>query len=201
MVRRFLLVVLLTTIPSYAFALEGLGPRVTVTGTLTEIRMTKDQAFKQEGATLILKASNGQRVTVDVPREAAIISEGRLSRKEIIPANLTEGMLLRIRGLRRGVDSLTASLIVIVDIQVNPALSGNGILIATGEETITVLPPSNIPTTYTLTNETEVTISLSTRGQKKLTLIGKTVIFTLNPSDPTQIRVLRISSPVVTYPQ
>ncbi len=180
-------------LPASAFALEGIGPRITVTGIVQEVRISKDQAFNKEGAEVIIKATNGQIVTVVLDKYSKIISEGRMSRKDMIPANITVGMQVRTRGWRANSDSLTASLFIIMNIALNPVLSHNGVLTAINGNTITVLGVDGQSRAFTLTNETEVQINYTLYGTNGITLIGKQVLLTLNPNDSKLIRILRVT--------
>ena len=185
--------VLSLVLPMSAFALEGIGPRVTVTGIVQEVHISTQQAFSEEGGEIILKASNGQIVTIVFTKDTQIISEGRLSRKYMIPANIVVGMQLRARGWRVNENSLTASLAVIMNIELNPVLSHNGILQSVSGNQITLLGVDGKIRTYTVTNETEVNINYTLHGVNALTMIGKQVLLTLNPSDPTLVRIIRIT--------
>ena len=180
-------------LPVSAFALEGIGPRVTVTGTVTEVRISQQQAFSEEGAEVIIRAKNGQIVTLVLTKHTQILSEGRLSRKRMIPVNIVAGMQVRVRGWRVGSDSLTASLFVISNIELNPILSQNGILKSIDGNTITVLSSDGQNRTFTVTNETEVNLHYTARGADALTLIGKQVLLTLNPNDTSLVRIIRIT--------
>lgn len=180
-------------IPVSALALEGIGPRVTVTGIVGEVRISKDQAFKEEGGEFIITATNGQIVTVIFTKETEITSEGRLSRKLLIPANITEGMHVRVRGWRLDSKSLTASLFIILNIEANPGLSGNGVIQSIDEKGISVLGTDGVTRSYVVTNDTEVNLSYTLYGRSALELTGKQAIFTLNPTDKSQIRILRIT--------
>lgn len=180
-------------LPSAAFALEGIGPRVTVTGTVQEVRMTPKQKFDQVGGTLTLKATNGQIVTVVLQDTVEIMSEGRLSRRSLIPENIQPNMLVRVRGWRVDSKSLTASLVIIQNIQLNPALSLSGILQSINGSIITVLSDDAVTRTFTLTNESTVSISYELTGTDGLSLIGKQVLLTLNPDNQSLIRFLRIT--------
>ncbi len=179
--------------PATAFALGGIGPRASITGTIQEIHISEKQSYEQQGGEIIVKASNGQIVTVSLQDTAVIISEGRLSRKQLIPRNLAIGMLVRIRGLRIDTKTLSASLLVILNIETNPVLSMNGILQNVTDKTITVLTQDGALKTLTITNETTVSISYDLTGPDALTLIGKQVLITLNPADSTLARIIRIT--------
>lgn len=181
------------SLPVAAYALEGSGPRVTITGTVTEVRITEKQAFDQEGAEIIVKASNGQYVTLVITKDTEIVSEGKLSRKLLIPANVQVGMNVRVRGWRLGTDSMTASLFIILNLEVNPAFSANGIIQAIDGANVTVLSQDGKSRTYTLTNESEVNISYTMHGASGVSFVGKQALLTLNSTDATQIRILRIT--------
>ncbi len=180
-------------LPVTALALEGIGPRVTVTGTIQEIHISKEQKFKESGAELILLANNGQVVTVVVQDTATIASEGRLSRKLLTPANLSVNMQVRVRGWRVDSKTLTASLVMITNIELNPVLSLSGILQSVQDNKITVLSPDAKTRTLTVTNETQVSVSYDLTGTRGLSLIGKQVLLTLNPVDPTLVRIMRVT--------
>ncbi len=190
-------------IPAAAFALEGIGPRVTITGTVQEVKISDKESFQEYGGQYTVKAQNGQIVTVVLDKDTEIISEGKLSRKYLRPVNVSKNMQVRIRGWRIGSDSLTASLVVIMNIELNPALSLNGTLQSINGSAVTVLTSDGRSSTYNITNETEVNINYSVRGTDGLTLIGKPVLLTLNPLNSAQVRVLRINGaaePVRTKP-
>ena len=180
-------------LPVSAFALEGIGPRVTVTGTVQEVHITPKQAFDQIGGELIIKAENGQIVTVVLQDTVQIISEGRLSRKALIPANIQPNMLIRVRGWRVDSKSLTAALVIIQNIQLNPALSLNGILQSIDAGKISVLSQDGQTRMFNITNETTVNISYELTGKDALSLLGKQVLLTLNPNDTSLVRILRIT--------
>ncbi len=180
-------------LPIPAFALEGIGPRVTVTGQVQEVRISEKQAFDEEGAEIVMKASNGQIVTVVLTKDTKIISEGRLSRKNMIPANVVVGMQIRVRGWRVNSNSLTASLLVIMNIELNPVLSQYGVLTSVDGATITVLGVDGKSRTYTVTNETEVNLNYTLYGPNALTLVGRQVLLTLNPSNSALVRIIRVT--------
>ena len=180
-------------LPVSALALEGIGPRVTITGTVQEVHITDKQKFNELGGELVIKASNGQIVTVVLQDTVEIISEGRLSRKQLLPVNITPKMMVRIRGWRVDSKSLTASLVIIVNIQLNPALSMNGTLQSIDGNTISVLTQDGMTREYKVTNETQVSISYDLTGTDSLTLVGKQVLLTLNPMDQSYVRILRIT--------
>ncbi|MDD5055387.1 MAG: hypothetical protein PHZ00_03915 [Candidatus Peribacteraceae bacterium] len=193
------LVVLL--VPSSTLALEGVGPRIFVTGTIQEIRISKKQAFDQLGGELTLKATNGQMVTVVIQDTASIISQGRLSRKTMNPGDLRTGMLVRTNGWRVDSKTITASLIIVLNVELNPALSANGIIQSVEATGITVLSQDGTVRSYKVTNETQVNISYDLYGPVGLTLVGKQVLMTLNPDDSGMIRVLRITGTNVSNVQ
>ncbi len=186
-------VALSAIIPSSAFALEGIGPRVTVTGIVEQINISSEQAFSEEGGEIVLKATNGQTVNIVLTKDTQIISEGRLSRKYMIPANVVKGMQVRVRGWRVNSNSLTASLLVIMNIELNPVLSQNGVLTAINGNQVTILSADGQNRTYSVTNETEVNINYTLYGADALTLVGKQVLLTLNPSNPTLVRIIRVT--------
>ena len=189
-----LTVALALALPFVTFALEGIGPRVTVTGTVQEVRITPKQAFDEFGGEVVIKAVNGQLVTVIMNKDSIIISEGKLSRrKQMSPANITAGMDVRVRGWRIDSKSLTASLFVILNVQLNPALSANGILQSIENDKIKVLNQSGQVSEYFITNETEVTVNYILRGIDGMSFIGKQVLLTLNPRNNLQIRNLTIT--------
>ena len=192
--RRFLASTLLflTSVPT-ASALEGIGPRVTITGNVEMVTITDKEEFQEYGGQYTVKAQNGQIVTVILDKDTKIISEGKLSRKSLLPVNITKGMQVRIRGWRVGSDSLTASLVVIMNIELNPALTVSGTIQSLGDSSVTILSSDAQTRTYSITNETEVNISYTIRGMEGLSMLGKQVLITLNPLDTTQARILRIT--------
>lgn len=196
--KRFLPVLILATFvvalfPVQSLALEGIGPRVTVSGTVLEVQMTKQQAFDKVGATLVLKAANGQIVTVEVTKGTEITSEGRLSRKTLIPANITAGMQVRARGWRTSTSSISAALVIILNVEVNPTLSASGTIEAIGSDSVSIRSNDNQVRTFRITNESEVNVSYTITGASGLSLIGKNAMLTLNPLDATMIRILRVT--------
>ncbi len=180
-------------LPLTAFALEGIGPRVSVTGTVVEVRMTEKQRFDQIGGELIIKATNGQIVTATIQDTARIISEGRLSRKSLITANIQVGMLVRVVGWRVDSKTLSASMIIIQNIELNPILSLSGVLQSIDGKSITVLTSDGKTRTLSVTNETTVSISYELSGVDALSLINKQVLLTLNPNNSSHVRILRIT--------
>lgn len=190
-------------IPAATFALEGIGPRVTITGTVEEVSITDKEAFQEYGGQYVVKAQNGQLVKVALHKDTQIISEGRLSRRYLLPVNISKDMQVRIRGWRVGSDSITASLVIIMNIELNPVLSQHGTIQSIDGDTIVVQAPDGLSRTFSVTNETEVNINFTARGTEALTLVGKKVLLTLNPQDATQIRVLRVTGlpePIRTKP-
>lgn len=180
-------------LPATAFALEGIGPRVTVTGTVQEVRITQKQKFNEKGGELIVKASNGQIVTVLLQDTVEIISEGRMSRRSLLPENIQPNMLVRIRGWRVDSKSLSAALVIIQNIQLNPALSLSGMLQSINGNMITVLSDDGKTRTLKITNETTISISYELTGSDALSLLNKQVLLTLNPDDPSLARIVRIT--------
>jgi hypothetical protein len=192
---RFLVALssVLFLLPAAAFALEGIGPRVTVTGTVQEVQISEKQKFDGEGGQFIIKATNGQLVTVVFAKTTQITSEGRLSRKLLIPTNITVGMQVRARGWRVDANTITASLFIIQNIELNPVLSMNGVLQKIDGGSITVLSQDGQTRNFSITNETEVNVNYTLHGSDGMNLIGKQVLLTLNPQDATLVRVIRIT--------
>ncbi len=180
-------------LPLGASALEGIGPRVTVTGIVQEVRISQKQAFDQVGAEVVVKATNGQLVTMVITSDTQIVSEGKLSRRQMIPADIVVGMQVRVRGWRVDSQTLTASLFIVMNVSLNPALSDNGILQSINGGNITVLGQDGLVRSYSITNETEVNINYALNGADAMSLIGKQVLLTLNPTDPTQLRIIRVT--------
>jgi hypothetical protein len=201
LLRSVLPVSLALSIPIAALALEGIGPRVTVTGTVQEVRITPKQKFNEAGGELVIKATNGQIVNVVLQDTAEIVSEGRLSRKALLPLNIQANMMVRVRGWRIDSKSLSAALVIIQNIQLNPALTISGVLQAIGHDDITILAQDGVTRTYKVTNETTVNISYELSGRDALELVGKQVFLTLNPQDQTYVRILRITGdkPLLRY--
>ncbi len=188
-VASFLLV-----LPFSVFALEGIGPRLTVAGTIESVEFTQKQLFENVGGTVYLRVkSNNQLIKATIGQYTEIISEGKSSRKKLLPINLLKGMDVRIRGLRDGVAGLNASLIVVTNISLNPVLSSAGKIEALDAYGVTLLTPSGERKLYEITNETEVNVSYVMIGKEGATLIGKTAILTLNPKNGSQVRILRIT--------
>lgn len=179
--------------PFAASALEGIGPRVTVTGVVQEVRMTEKQKFDQVGGELIVKATNGQIVTVVLQDTVKIISEGKLSRKSMITANIQPNMLIRTVGWRVDSKTLSASLVIIQNIELNPVLSLSGVLQEINGNVITVLSDDGKTRTLKITNETTVSISYELSGADALSLLNKQVLLTLNPIDSSLVRILRVT--------
>ncbi len=189
----FLILCLYAVVPEAAFALEGIGPRVTVSGIVQEISMTKKQAFDQVGGEVIIKADNGQIVTAVLMNTTQIVSEGKLSRRQMTPLNIRVGMLVRVRGWRVDSKTLTASLFLIQNIELNPALSLSGVLQSINDKQIFVLSDDGQVRILTLTNETTVNVSYSLSGPQAMTLTGKQILITMNPENPTLVRVIHIT--------
>ncbi len=180
-------------LPISALALEGIGPRVTITGTVDSVQISEKQSFSEEGGQLVVTASNGQKVTVVLQDTATIISEGRLSRKQLLPVNIMQGMQVRVRGWRVDSNTISASLVIIMNIELNPVLSLNGTLQAIDGGKITVLSQDGVTRVFNVTNETEINLTYTARGTNGLTLVGKQLLLTLNPLDQTQVRIIRIN--------
>lgn len=181
--------------PLQAFALEGIGPRITVTGTVEEIRLTEKQKFDRIGGEVVITALNGQKVTIVLNEHTSIISEGRISRKELTPIDIPVGALIRARGWRVGEDAITASLFILENAQVNPVLAVSGTLLSIDlpSNTITVLTNDGKKQQYTVATNTEVYVSYSLRGIDSLSFLGKKVLLTLNPQQPKSVRIIRIT--------
>lgn len=180
-------------LPVTALALEGIGPRVTVTGTVMEIHQTQKQKFDEIGGELIVKATNGQIVTVAIQDTAKIISEGRMSRKSLIVENIQPNMLVRVVGWRIDSKTLSAALIIIQNIELNPVLSLSGVLQSIDGNTISVLTEDGKTRSLTITNETTVSISYELTGAEALSLKNKQVLLTLNPLNSSLVRILRVT--------
>ncbi len=181
--------------PLQAFALEGIGPRITVTGTVEEVRLTEKQKFDRVGGEIIITARNGQKVTIVLDDHTSIISEGRVSRKELAPIDIPVGVLIRARGWRIGEDAITASLFIIENVQINPVLAVSGTLLSidTASNSITVLTSDGKKQQYAISTNTEVYVSYSLRGIDSLSFIGKKVLLTLHPQQPKTVRIIRIT--------
>jgi hypothetical protein len=195
--RKLLGTLLLVSIlvPSSALALEGRGPRVTITGSVEEVRITDKQKFNQEGGEFVIRASNGQLVTVILGTESdyEIISEGRLSRKYLVPSDVVVGMQVRVRGWRVNSNTLNGSLFIITNIELNPQLTTSGTVQEVGANTITVLLTNGESKTYEVTNDTQVQLSYTLTGPSALSLTGKVALLTLSPYNPNQVRIVRIT--------
>jgi len=181
-------------LPISALALEGIGPRVTIEGVVEQVTVTSQNKFDEYGGELKVRARNGQLVTVILNKLTKIIAEGRISRKDILPENLQVGMDARVRSSGRiSTDAINASLIVISNISLNPALSTSGIIQEVGETSVKVMGQNGVLGEYQLTNETEVSINYALRGMDALRLVGKEALITLNPQNPAQARIIRIT--------
>lgn len=180
-------------LPASSFALEGIGPRATVAGIVTTVNITEKQKFEEQGGEYIMTAQNGQTVTVILDKNTKIISEGKLSRKELLPVNVTAGMQIRVRGWKIGSDSLTASLVVILNLELNPNLAISGTIQSIDNNEVTILSQDGLARTFTVNSGTEVNINYKLNGVEGLTLIGKEAFITLNPYDPTNVRILRVN--------
>ncbi len=195
--RRFtfvsLALCLAVAAPATSFALEGIGPRVTVSGIVQEVHITQKQTFNQVGGEVVIKADNGQIVTAVLLDSTQIVSEGKLSRRQMIPANVKVGMLVRVRGWRVDSKTLTASLFLIQNIELNPALSLSGVLQSINDKQISVLSDDGQVRTLTVTNETTVNISYELSGPEAMTLVGKQILLTMNPENSTFVRVIHIT--------
>lgn len=180
-------------IPATSFALEGIGPRVTVSGTVQEVNITDKQLFSEEGGEYVMAASNGQSVTVILDKYTKIISEGKRSRKDLLPVNITPLQEIRVRGWRVDGNTLTASLIVIMNLELNPTLAISGVVQDVQDDKMTVLTADGLSRTYTVDNGTEINVNYTITGAEGLTLVGKEVLLTLNPVNMTYVRVIRIN--------
>lgn len=180
-------------VPASAFALEGIGPRVNIVGTVTSATFTDQQKADHVGGILKLTAkTNGQVITVNMDDFTQVTSEGQSSRKRIATTDIQENMQLRIRGTRQGTDSIYASLIVIENAQTNPVLTNYGTILSIDGGSITVQLSNNETRSILIGNETEVNVSYQLFGAGALSLIGKDVFITLNPQNKNQAKVLRI---------
>lgn len=192
--------IIATLLPLSASALDGIGPRITVTGVVEAVRITDQQLSDEYGGEYDVRASNGQLVTVVLNKDTEIVSEGRMSRRTLLPVNISKGMQVRIRGWRVDSNTLTASLAIILNITLNPVLSGNGIIQKVDGGNITILTPDGQSKVFTVTNETEVDMSYTLYGADGLSLIGKQALLTLNPLNSSQIRVIRITGSPLPIP-
>lgn len=180
--------------PMSVFAIEGIGPRVTVTGSIESVTVSPEQEFQEWGGEAKVRATNGQLVTVLFLKDTVIMSEGRLSRrKDMLPLNLVPGMLVRIRGWRLGTDAMNASLVIISNVELNPGLATSGRLQSIHSDSVTILSQNGDVRTYKVTAETEVNVNFTLRGIDGLNLIGKQIFLTLNPNDQSYVRILRIT--------
>jgi hypothetical protein len=179
-------------LPSLAFALPGVGNRLTIAGTIQQVTLTEQQRFDQWGGEVVVKATNGQNVTVLLQKGTKIISEGRTSRKKARPIDLNIGMTVRITGLRLSGDSLSASVVVITNVERNPVLAANGIITAVGDSSITILQANGQTQTYSLNIDTQVVAEYSVYGKDGLTFVGKQALITLNPDNEGQAKIIRV---------
>lgn len=190
-------------IPASTFALEGIGPRVTVSGTVQEVNITDKQIFSEEGGEYVIKSTTGQSVTVILDKYTKIISEGKRSRKDLLPVNITPLQEVRVRGWRVDGNTLTASLIVIMNLELNPTLAINGVVQDVQGDKMTVLTPDGLSKTFSVDSGTEVNVNYTITGAEGLTLVGKEVLLTLNPLNMNYVRVIRINgnpAPVKSVP-
>lgn len=179
-------------VPASSFALEGIGPRATVVGEVKTVTITEKQKFEEQGGEYTMTAQNGQTITVILTKDTKIISEGKTSRKQLLPVNITPDMYVRVRGWKNGSDSLTASLIVILNLELNPTLAVSGVIQSIDSDKVTLLTQDATSRTFTINTGTEVNINYKLYGPQALSFIGKEAFITLNPYDPTNVRVLRI---------
>jgi hypothetical protein len=179
--------------PALGFALEGVGPRVSLQGSVQEVNLTDEQRFTQHGGELVITANNSQTVTVVIGRNTKIIMEGRSSRKQPIPDDIRPDMTVRVVGTRLGTDSVNASLIVITNIQKNPALNGNGIIQSITDDSVTLLLPDGTTKTLAVDSNTEVKVNYSIRGARGMTLIGKQAIYTVSLGDRNTVNILTVT--------
>lgn len=179
-------------LPSLAFALPGVGNRLTIAGTIKQVTITDQQRFDQWGGQLVMTATNGQDVTIILQKGTKIVSEGRTSRKKARPIDLTVGMHLRITGLRLSGDSLSASVVIITNVEKNPVLAANGIITAVGASSVTIQNQGGQSQTFSVNNDTQIIAEYSLYGSDALTFIGKQALITINPDDETQAKIIRI---------
>lgn len=189
-----LFVVLAMLVPASAFALDGIGPRVAVEGTVQSITITKDQAVKEQGGSMIVLAKNGQLVKVDITENAIILFEGKRRRTAFKPADILEGMSVRLRGWRTGTDSTQAAQITILNLEKSSSLTYSGTVDDITPTTVKMRLGNSDSRTFTLTTETEVNVSFQAFGPSGLSLIGRNIDVTLNPQDLTQVRIIRITA-------
>lgn len=180
-------------VPVSGFALEGIGPRVTIVGTVVEVHISKDQAFNEYGGEFVIRATNNQLVTVVLDRQSIIITEGQSSRRQLKPTDVVVNMQVRVRGWRVDSETLTGSLFIITNISNNPILTLSGVLQSVDANSISVLLDNGEVRKFTVTNETEVNLSYTIWGMQGLILTNKQVLLTLNPSDRSQVKIIRIT--------
>ncbi len=192
--RRFAasLVLLSILVPATALALEGNGPRVTIQGIVEEIRITDKNKWDEFGGEMVVKAKNNQMVTIVMDKDTKIISEGRLSRRQLLPTDVRLKMEVRVTGRRVNGNTINASLFVITNIEKNASLTGNGLYQSSNATSVTLLLSTGETKTFSITSETEVNVSYTLWGADGLTLVGKRAYYTMNPENPGQLRVLRI---------
>lgn len=179
-------------LPTLTFALPGVGNRLTVAGTIERVTITADQKFNGWGGEVVLRATNGQAVTVVMNKYTRIISEGRTSRKEARPVDLKVDMTVRITGLRLGTDSMSASVVIVTNVERNPVLAANGIITAVGTDSVTILNQSGKPQTFSVNIDTQIVVDYSLYGTSALTFIGKQALITINPDNSSQAKIIRI---------
>lgn len=180
-------------VPFSAFALEGLGPRVSLSGEITAVSITEEQLFMDEGAEITVVAENGQTVKVIIEDSTNIVTEGRLSRKKARPRDLTVGMHVRVRGWRLGTDSLTASLITVTNVELNPALSGNGVIQSFDGSTVTLVTTDGRTLSFVVEDDTDVHMTYTLKGATALSPVGKQAFFSVSPTATTRLKVLRLT--------
>ncbi len=181
--------------PASALALSGIGPRIDVEGSILQINLTEQQRFMQKGGELVVQTTNGQKIQVILMDNAKIITEGRLSRKGAIPSDLRTGMNIRVRGLRLSEDSVKVSMVIITNIEKNPATSANGILTSIDDNSISILDQSGVTKTYSVDAGTEVKVEYNDLGRNGLNLIGKKAAINFSRANPTLVKVIRLSLP------
>lgn len=198
MIRRLLPTisfVVLSLLPVSALALPGQGPRVDIEGQILQVNLTKDHIFNKKGGEVVVKISNGQTIQVILMNNAKIITEGRLSRKSAIPADLRAGMNVRARGLRLTVDSINANMIVITNLEKNPGTSANGIIQAIGDTSISILNPAGVTQTFSINSDTEVNVEYKDKGRNGLNFVGKQAFLSFSRGNPQLVKIVRVALP------
>ena len=181
-------------VPTSAFALDGIGRRVNVIGTVKSTEFNATQKADGNGGILMVLAANGQMVKVTMDPYTKVMREGSSSRRELKTTDIAANMQIRFNGVRKGIDEVAASMVIIQNIETTPQLTQNGTIVSINQSSVTIVVSNGAVNTYNINSDTEININYQVFGMEALSLIGKDVFISLNPQDLTQAKILRVTA-------